>query len=263
MLQGILDVHAHAFPDKIYIKAVQQLETYYGINITNQGNLKGLQLSAKEAGVTHLAVNTVATSASYVGPANDWIINLIKQDIIGLGTMHPDYLEPVKKLERLAQFGVKGIKFHAEFQNFLLDDPKMWPIYEAIADRFVVMFHMGDKSSTNSEPRRLANVLDAFPKMKVIAAHLGGWSMWDAAEKYLLQRDIYLDTSSTQWCLEPDRIYQIIKKHGIDRVLFGTDYPIRNHREELEAFETLPFSQKERDKILWHNGCKLFNLSYL
>jgi uncharacterized protein len=260
MLQGIFDVHAHAFPEKVCQKAVQQLEKYYDIKIPNLGSLQGLQESAKAAKVTHVALHMAATNPQQVEVANDWIGDVSSPNIIGFGTLHPDYFQFTKEIERIYQKGIRGIKFHSEFQKFPLDDPRMWPIYEALEGRFIVMFHMGDKTSSNSAPSKLAKVLDAFPKMQVIAAHLGGWFMWEEAENYLYQRDIYLDTSSTNWCLPPAKIAYLIQKHGVDKVLFGSDYPITTHQEEVNGILNLPISEEDKEKILWHNGAKLFGL---
>ena len=54
---------------------------------------------------------------------------------------------------------------------------------------------------------------------------------------------------------------QMIKKHGVEKFLFGTDYPMWNHKEEFERFSKLPLSEEEKQMILYKNAAKLLDLS--
>jgi len=44
-------------------------------------------------------------------------------------------------------------------------------------------------------PERLEKIVRTFPRCKVVAAHMGGFSLWDDVERFLVGTDIYLDTS--------------------------------------------------------------------
>ncbi|MHB8170781.1 MAG: amidohydrolase family protein [Thermincolia bacterium] len=259
-MKKIIDFHAHAFPTKIAEKAVEQLEIFYGIKISNQGELEPLLSSADKAGVSKICLHAAATKPSQVRPTNDWMAGVCSERILGFGTIHPDYEDWLAELDRMKELGLTGIKFHADLQGFELDDPQMWPIYEAIDDRFLVMFHVGDKISTLASPERLAKVLDNFPKLKAVAAHLGGYSNWAEARELLYGRNLYVDTSSALWCMEPKEARRLIYAHGVDRVLFGTDYPIATAAEELERLEALDLTGEEMDLILWSNGARLLEL---
>ena len=53
----------------------------------------------------------------------------------------------------------------------------------------------------------MKNVLEAFPKLKFVGPHLGGWSVWEEAAKVLPKYDnIIVDTSSSLYELDPDVI---------------------------------------------------------
>lgn len=253
----VIDFHAHAFPDKIALPAVEQLASHYHLKVSRPGTMDDLLESSREAGISKLCLHAAATNAEQVEITNNWMAQQCSDCIAGFGSLHIDYPEFAAELDRMETLGLTGIKFHADFQGFAIDDPRMWPLYEAIDDRFLVMFHVGDKVSDLSNPVRLSRVLDDFPRMKAIAAHLGGWSKWQEAKNYLLGRDLYIDTSSTTWVLRVEEIAELIRVHDINRVLFGTDYPIVSHQEELEAFAKIPLSQDERERILWKNASKL------
>ena len=122
--------------------------------------------------------------------------------------------------------------------------------------------HMGDENCDNATPWRLAAVLDSVPGLTVIAPHLGGYTEWEDAKKYILGRkNVYLDTSSAIRFMEPEQARDIIRFHGADRVLFGTDYPLALHREELEIFDKIGLTEDEAENILWKNAYRLLNLS--
>ncbi len=250
----VIDFHAHTFPEKIAHLAVEQLASHYELRVGRKGTLPDLLKSAEEAGVVKLCLHAAATNAEQVKINNDWIARLCSEHVFGFGSLHIDYQEFVEELDWMHSMGLTGVKFHADFQGFAIDDPKMWPIYEAIGDRFLVMFHVGDRKSDLSNPARLSKVLSDFPEMKAIAAHLGGWSQWQKAGDHILGKDVYIDTSSTTWMLSPEEIAKLIRMHDIDKVLFGTDYPIVSHVQELEAFFKIPLTTGEQEKILWQNG---------
>lgn len=260
---NVIDFHAHAFSEKIADRAVENLENHYKVKISNGGRISDLLGSARDGGIEHLVLCSAATKPEAVKINNDWVASIANKQpdfITGFGSLHAGMIDFEKELDRMRDLGLKGIKIHPDFQGFDIDDQRMWPIYEAIGEDFILLFHVGDKISEASKPSKLAKVLDAFPKLKVVAAHLGGWSRWDEAKEYLLKRDIYIDTSSTFWCLSREERVSLMRFHGTERVLFGTDYPIRNHKLELEDFLSLPLSTSERDDILFNNAKQLLSL---
>lgn len=253
----VIDFHAHAFPEKIADPATKQLAEHYRLTIGRAGTYDDLLESAKEAGVARLCIHMAATNEKQVEVGNSWIAEHLSENIIGFGSLHLNYKDFIKELDRMETMGITGVKLHADFQGFAIDDPGMWPIYEAIGERFLVMFHVGDRQSGLSLPSRLRKVLDHFPAMKIIAAHLGGFARWTEARESLLGKNLWVDTSSTTWMLPPEEIARLIRSHDPQKVLFGTDYPIVSHLQELKAFSKIPLTTDEREKILWRNAANL------
>lgn len=262
MKRKIVDFHAHAFHDKIAEKAAQNLNEYYGIPLAGNGLFSVLLDSMKESGIDKLVVHATATKAAQVEVINDYVAGLITPDIIGFGTLHPDYQGFEKELDRIVSLGLRGIKLHPIFQDFAIDTPVMLSVYRAIAERRLpVLLHVGDENSDKSTPRRLAAVLDAIPDLTVVAPHLGGYAEWEDAKTYLLGREnVYLDTSSAIRFMSPEAAAEIIRTHGADRVLFGTDYPLALHKDELLRFDALPLTKEEQEQILWKNAYRLLEL---
>lgn len=259
----IIDFHAHAFPDEIAHRAVENLEKHYRISIPCGGKFEDLLHHANKANIEHLVLCSAATKPEAVKINNDWVATVAQKHphlITGFGSLHAATVDFVEELKRMQALGLKGVKIHADFQGFDIDDTRMYPIYEEIKDRFVVLFHVGDKIYPHSKPSKLAKVLKDFPRMRAVAAHLGGWSCWEEAKEFLLKKNIYIDTSSTFWCLSKEERVALMRHHGTDRVLFGTDYPIRSHELELDDFLKLPFRDKEKEKILYYNAKELLGL---
>lgn len=263
MHNRIVDFHVHAFPDKIAKKAAVNLEEYYHMPLVSEGGFGDILDRAERAGVEKMIIHSTATKAAQVENINNYVSGLVKEKpslLVGFGTIHPDYTDYRDELQRVVELGLHGIKLHAEFQNFYLDDDKMLPIYEEIVRLGLpVLFHLGDRNFDHASPRRLANVLDQFPGMKAIGAHLGGVFNWDEAIVYLVGRDLYFDTSSTLHAIDPGVFLYIIRHHDIHKILFGTDYPLSDYELELKRFERLALTDEERELIFYKNAYRLLD----
>ena len=264
----IIDAHAHIFPNKIAEKAVAGIGNFYS-NLTMEldGTAEGLLRSGGSAGVDMFLVQSVATVPAQVTSINDFIAGCVKKypdKFIGFAAMHPDFGDVSAELDRAVSLGLKGVKLHPDFQRFNADDEKAMAIYEAAAERKLpVLIHMGDSRTDFSKPKRLANVLERFPELDIIAAHFGGWSEWDSAAEVLgghVCGHLWTDCSSSLYAMSPEHAKHLIDVYGADRVLFGTDYPMWTAKEELERFGKIPLSEREREMILHENAERLLKL---
>lgn len=259
-----VDFHAHAFPEKIAEKAALNLKDYYHMPLVSKGHFSTLLEKAETANIDKLVIHSVATKPTQVEASNDFAHLLMQKypdRLIGFGTIHPDYENYKEELVRVKKLGLKGIKLHADFQQFNLDDKKMLPIYEQIIKLDLpILFHMGDRTLDYTHPKRLSWLLEKYPEMTAIGAHLGGVFMWDESIEYLVGKNLYMDTSSTLHALSPEKFMYIIRKHGVDKILFGTDYPLSDFKTEYERFKTLDLTEEEKELIFYKNAYKLLNL---
>lgn len=257
----IIDIHAHVFPDKVAAKAVAATGNYYGVQMYRSGTVDDLIESGSRIGVRKYIIHSSATIARQVRAINDYIYNVQTShpEFVGFATLHPGFEDVQGEVERIIGLGLGGIKLHPEFQNFTIDDEDMMPIYEAAEGRLPILFHMGDASRDSSNPARLARIIDQFPELEIIAAHFGGYQMWDLSCKYLVGKRIYMDTSSSLAYISPEKATYMIRKHGADKMLFGSDYPMWDHKEELERFLRLQLTEDERRAILFNNADRLLS----
>lgn len=258
-MQRIIDFHNHIFPEKIAEKAVTNLEHFYDLGVACKGTPEDLSKGMEKAGIHTAVALATATRADQVSGINRWLGGLISEKLVGFGALHPDAQDLDGEISEIERLGLKGVKLHPDFQEVPIS--KMYPIFERLEGRLPVLIHMGDFRTEFSSPKQLSKVLDTFPKLTVIGAHMGGWSEWEEASHCLYGREnLYLDTSSTLPFLKPETVAGYIRAHGAHRVLFGTDYPMWRHDEELERFGKLPLTEKERQMILYENAAKLLGL---
>jgi predicted TIM-barrel fold metal-dependent hydrolase len=256
----IIDFHAHIYPAKIAERATQAISHFYDAPMAFYGSVSELLKSGETIGVERYIVHSTATKSDQVGSINDFIIGEIEKEprFVGFGTLHPDFTGTRDELERITGRGLKGIKLHPDFQRFEIDCARMDPVYEQIeAAGLPVLVHAGDARFDFSGPRRIARVLDRHPGLKVVAAHFGGYTEWEESLEVLAGRNLWFDTSSTFWKISPELAVKIIVKHGTSRFLFGSDFPMWRHDDELGRFLALGLDEKANAEILHENAERL------
>lgn len=261
-MTDIIDAHAHIYPAKIAAKAVKAIGGFYDMPMRGKGTEEDLESLGAKAGIHRFIVSSSASDPSQVTAINDFIAAACVRhpNFIGFGTMHPDFPHPEREIERMVALGLKGVKIHSDCQQINMDTPKFMPIYEMLEGTLPILFHVGDYRMDFSSPVRLLGILKRFPRLTVIAAHLGGYSVWEQLGQVLLGQNVYLDTSSSLMFLEKEKAVSLIRRHGVDRVLFGTDYPMWIHREELKRFLDLGLTEEENQKILSGNARRLLGV---
>lgn len=260
----VIDAHCHIYPEKIAAKAAAGTGSFYGIHMQFDGTVRSL-LAAGEGIVDHYIVQSVATKPQQVSSINRFIAETVAESegkMTGLGTLFPGSDSWEQDLQELISLGLHGVKLHADIQDFRLDDPRCMKLYEACEGRLPVLLHMGDKRFDRSNPNRLVPVLRAFPGLSVIGAHFGGYSVWDMAERLLPEfPNLCVDCSSCFFTMTDEEIRHSIHVFGVDRVLFGTDYPMWSPKPEVERLLSLGLSEEDYEKIFHENAQRVYGLS--
>ena len=261
----VIDTHIHLYPDKIAEKVTGELSRKFGNPPAFIATVASAAAFADKSGIP-LSINLpVATSPEQVEPINRWALGIRGPRILSLAALHPDSGNRTAIIERLAAEGFRGIKFHPEYQRFRFNEPRMDEVWEAMsATGLVAYLHAGGERvfdpPFHSSPREVAELSRCFPKLKIAAAHLGGFRMWDETERELCGADVYLDLSHALLWMPDEQLVRIVRKHGVERILFGSDAPWQDPREVLAAFLAMPFSDEERRLILSANARRLLGI---
>ncbi len=259
----IIDAHAHIFPNKVAVKASQNIGKFYGIPMRFDGTANTLLELGRRSGIDQFLVQSVATVPEQVESINDFIAQMVSRHpdkFIGFATMHPDYPDIEAEVDRVISLGLKGIKLHPDFQQFCINSKNACRIYEVIEGRLPMLIHTGDYRYPYSKPAFMAEVMRKFTKLDAICAHLGGWSEWETAAAVLPGDRVWVDTSSSLYALEPRRVREIFDSFGVDHVLFGTDYPMWDPDDEMARMAKIELSDDERENIMHANAERLLAL---
>ncbi len=275
----ILDAHCHVYPERVAPKAVDMTGAFYEAPAAGTGVVSNLLQIGADAGFDAYIIQSVASTPHHVSSINHFIaaeVSAFGEDrLTGLGAMHPDTVDKRAVMEEIVSLGLHGVKLHPDMQHFAIDDPRAYEIYELCAEyRLPILMHMGDPRYDFSHPDRLHRVLCDLPDLWVVGAHMGGWDNWDyACERLSGHRNLYVDSSSSiaaagkHHGLVPEIVYlnhdhatRLIRALGVEKVLFGTDYPMWSPSADIDAFFDLALTDDERRLILWENARRVFGI---
>lgn len=258
----IIDSHCHIYPDKIAQKASDATGHFYDLPASLDGKISTLLEHGERAGIEHFVVQSVATTPHQVSSINNFIAQAVAESggrFTGLGTLHPDSADMAADVDEIISLGLKGVKLHPDIQRVQLDDPRMHKMYELCEGRLPMLIHTGDNRYDNSNPNRLMPILEKYPRLTVIGAHFGGWSIWEEATKKLYgYRNFLVDCSSSLYAISPEKAKELILAYGVERVLFGTDYPLWTPEQEIERFMMIDLTDEQREDIFYNNAARLF-----
>lgn len=259
----IIDIHTHVYPDDIAQKATDSVKSFYEIGGADMdGKVSTLLSKGAQAGISRFVILPVAIRPDRVRGINEFIIEQVSAQprFVGFGTVHAAMDHIGNEVEWIAKQGLKGIKMHPDSQRFAIDDLRLFPMYEAARGRLPVMLHMGDHRYDYSHPVKLRKILDNFPGLQVIAAHFGGYAMYETACELLRDTDCVFDVSSSLMFLPEGEAERYVNIYGSERLAFGSDYPLWNPVTELDRFMKLKLTDDQFEQILSKTAKRILKL---
>jgi predicted TIM-barrel fold metal-dependent hydrolase len=252
----IIDVHTHVWPDALAPHAVSAVGSQGHIAAHYDGTVAGLTSAMDRAGVDVSVVLPVATKAGQVLTINDYAASLrTNPRLVPFGAMHPDLEEPAAEVARMRSIGLTGFKMHPEYQAFDPLDAKLEPIYAAAVEHgMTVFFHAGGDvafDTVRGTPDVFVELLDSWPELHVVLAHMRGFRQWHAVTGRLAGHDVYFDTGYTLGHLPDDEFVALVRAHGPERVLFGSDGPWTDAGREIDDdhYGTTLFAAPSLDEL--------------
>lgn len=258
----IIDIHAHIYPDAIAWKAAESIRDYYHIGEKMDGTPKMLLERGTAAGISQYVILPVAIKPGQVQSINNFVLSQVETHgcFVGFGTVHPGMEDIADEVTRIRDLGLRGIKIHPDCQHFDIDDPRMFPVYEEVGEQLPILMHMGDQRYTYSHPARLRHVLELFPKLRVCAAHFGGYRMYETASKLLWDKHCIMDISSSLMFMDRGLPEHYIRRYGAERMAFGTDYPVWDPVKEVQHFLDLDLTMEQKEQIAWKTASEFLRL---
>ena len=248
----LIDIHTHIYPEAISQKATDSIREFYQLDGGGMDGSASMLLSqGDKAGIENFIILPVGMRPDRVRHVNDFILSQVAAEarFIGFGTVHAAMDQLTDEVEYIMENGLRGIKMHPDFQEFDINDPRLFPLYEMVQDKLPVMFHMGDKRYDYSHPMKLRRILELFPKLQVIAAHFGGYSMYETAYELLHDKDCIFDISSSLMFMKDGVAEKYINAFGAERMAFGSDYPLWDPVTEVQRFTQLKLTDDQFEQI--------------
>lgn len=262
---SIIDFHTHAFPEEIAERAMAKLQEDCIVKACLDGTLESLIKSMDKSGIEKAVICNIATKPEQFSSILKWSKRIRSDRIIPLLSIHPLDSEIKEHVKIIKEEGFLGIKMHPFYQEFAIDDEKVFKIYEALIEKdlFIIMHCGYDVSFPEwdiASPKRIINVINKFPELKFITTHLGAWKQWDEVERLILGKNIYMEISFSFGWLSDNKIREFLLKHPSDFILFGTDSPWADQSKEVENLRNLVLPDNFLNKIFYFNAKSL--LSY-
>ena len=264
----MIDFHTHIFPEKIASKTLDFLESRCHTHPYTNGMASGLLASTREAGLEFSVVLPVVTKPSQFDSINRFAQKM--QDpgkgLLSFGGIHPDNEDYKEKLRFIRDAGMKGIKLHPDYQGVMIDDIRYKRIISYATELGLIIsvhagFDPGYPECVHCPPRLARAVIREVQPDRLILAHMGGYRRWDEVEEYLVGEPVWFDTAVVLGEIPDDQFLRIVKNHGADRILFGTDSPWAGQKEFVRYLGDLPLTEKERERIFRLNALELLGLS--
>ena len=276
----IIDSHIHLFTPKVISNVarrselVQQLKLQT-IGAENRIHLETLKKDMAAAGVEGALMLPTASVAGVKKTNHDCVETASRFNwLMTAGTLHPGYLHNTEELSYLQRHHVRIIKLCSFSQGFVLDAPDTLAMFDAIQAAngksktpFSIVLdtlqgadhYFGTLPEFNTTPKLLGTLADRYPGINFIGAHMGGLdgSIDDICHYLTPRANLYLDTSNAAHTLTTQAFIRLLKLHGPQHILFGTDWPWFTHESEVKLIEKLlnkaGFSEKEKSDVFSAN----------
>lgn len=255
------------FPDKLAHPAMLKLHEQSGVPYSSEAAVSDLRAAMKSAGIDRSVLLHIATKESQHQHVLEFAKETDKDPFVSFGSVVPGSESALEYIWKISDEGLKGVKFHPALQRVDTDLESAMPMYDLIrALNLVAVFHAGWDATYRDEercsPRMLLHILKNFPGIKIVAAHMGGLHIQNEVMEQLAGKaDLYFDTaySADPW-MDKATMEKMIRMHGAERILFGSDFPWHLPLQELEFIDSLGISSEEKELILGGNARRLLGI---
>ena len=217
---------------------------------------------------------------------------------IGLGTLPMQAPKlAVMELERCMKIGLRGVEIGSHINEWNLNDPKLYPVYEAAESLGAAIFvHPWDMMGQEQMPRYwlpwlvgmpaettramcsmiFGGIFEKFPQLRVAFAHGGGSfpaTVGRIEHGFKVRPDLcavdnpvnpryYLNKFYVDSLVhDKDNLKFLMDLLGVDQVALGSDYPFPLGEAKPGALiESMDISQQDKNKLLGGNAMQWLGL---
>ncbi len=278
----IIDTHVHLFPNREVGETVLEgIKKDFGVPYYCTGSPEELAETMEASGISCAVVMNQAAAdkeaMSWLVSGNFFVCAYSRkrpQLIPAIGLDKGMRRNPTEEIKHKLRWGVRAVKLHPVAQEFYVNDRAMWPIYQKCEEaNLPVIFHCGKMMIEGlpdyAHPELFYDVLKAFPKIRAILAHMGGGYWQEAIELAgAFTENVYFDTAIAISAapipdfirLGDEQAVDMIRRVGAHRVMFGSDFPWIDPKQDIVRIKGLALTDKEKGMILGGNARAFFNI---
>ena len=213
------------------------------------------------------------TNPGIAAEVNDYLLQAATAHpdrLTALASVNPAWGPPaVAEAMRCFDAGASGIgELHADSQGFDIGDAEtMGPLMDALRHRdLLITVHASEPvghqypGKGTSTPERLTKFAANWPDNRIVLAHLGGGLPFYAAmpEVAATLVNVWYDTAALPFLYRPTAVAAAVATAGIDRILFGSDYPLLQHRRVTAHVRDSGIAPGQLDAIMGGNAAALY-----
>jgi uncharacterized protein len=199
---------------------------------------------------------------------NKRLIALISVDVLQSAE------DMVAEIDEKFEMGAKGLKLHPMANRAFPYDRRLWPAYARARDLHLpVLFHSGKAEIIGmadreyAQPKNFEPVLEAFPGLTIILAHLGKGFLEETIEIARKYSHVYFDTCAIfpGFALDPGfrsaaEAADFLRTVGPRKIFFGSDWPWLDPLLCIEQLRGLGLNESELRGILGENAAGVFGI---
>ena len=278
----IVDFHAHIFPPEVcrrreeYLRRDPTFRELYSNPKASLATADDLLASMDEAGIgKSVIVNFVWQDSALCRLANDYVLESAAASggrLLPFCIVQPTAGDEARaEVERCARAGALGLgELRPDNQGFdLAASPEAdLLIWAARTHGLALLFHVSEPVG-HSYPGKgglalgsLYRFIEKASGVTVIAAHWGGglpfYGLMPRVKKALATT--YFDTAASRLLYSPGVYRHVISILGVERILFGSDFPFLAQRRCLRETKRVDLDKEEKRLILGGNALRLLGL---
>ena len=195
------------------------------------------------------------------------LLEAFPERYFGLARINPyERMKGVREIEYLVRnHNFKGAFLHPYGFGVPLNGRDLWPFYAKCEELGVPVMaqvgHSGERMPSElGRPIHIDDVALYFPELKFVASHTG----WPWCEELIAMawkhRNVYIGTCAHKPRYWDEKLVQFMNSRGIGKVMWGTDYPVLEHRECIDQADALDLKPEAREALMWKTAEQVFRI---
>jgi len=207
---------------------------------------------------------------------NQWTCEVAREhpELIPFIGLDPSMTEDelLGEIESRRSEGARGIKLHPAAQRFYPNDPSLAPVYDRATQlEWPVIFHsgafaLGPASTDQATLSNFPPLFKAFPDLTVVLGHMGFGDFDTCAAiaagfpNAMFDCCYIVNGSDPSPAISDEAAASAFRKVGVNRVMFGSDYPWFDPALDAARIQRLPLANAEKRAVLYENAARVFGL---